>query len=65
MLFDQSLSPVGPLLTFNDREEELSIILSTRLFTTQQETSFPFRTLLYRYSPQQRVSDADAADLAA
>jgi hypothetical protein len=41
------------------------VILTTRSFASQKEATAFFRAMLNRYSPKQRVSDADAADLAA
>jgi hypothetical protein len=41
------------------------VVLATRSFANQKEATTFFRTMLNRYRPKQRVSDADAADLAA
>ena len=41
------------------------IVLETRLFDNQKEATGFFRAMLNRYRPKQRVSDEDAADLAA
>jgi Protein of unknown function (DUF3223) len=41
------------------------VVLETRSFANQKEASAFFRAMLNRYRPKQRVSDQDAADLAA
>lgn len=40
------------------------VILSTRTFSTQGAASKFFSDMLHRYTPGDRVSDVDAADLA-
>jgi len=39
--------------------------LETRSFSNQKEATIFFKAMLARYRPKQRVSDEDAADLAA
>ncbi|WP_424140918.1 DCL family protein [Roseomonas chloroacetimidivorans] len=39
--------------------------LETRTFANQKEATAFFKAMLNRYRPKQRISDADAADLAA
>jgi hypothetical protein len=41
------------------------VVLETRSFSNQKEATAFFRAMLSRYRPKQRVSDEDAADLAA
>jgi hypothetical protein len=41
------------------------VVLATRSFANRKDATAFFRTMLNRYRPKQRVSDADAADLAA
>jgi hypothetical protein len=41
------------------------VVLDTRSFANQNEAKAFFKAMLNRYRPKQRVSDADAADLAA
>jgi len=41
------------------------VVLDTRWFANQKEATVYFREMLRRYRPKQRVSDQDAADLAA
>lgn len=41
------------------------VVLDTRSFANQKEAGAFFKAVLNRYRPKQRVSDDDAADLAA
>src|SRR4051812_4330518 len=41
------------------------VVLDTRSFANQKEAAAYFRAMLNRYRPKQRISDEDAADLAA